>query len=271
LAAQARRGRGTRRLGAIANGAFQTLVYLYLLAPILIVIPVSFSSATYLVFPPRGFSLRWYANFLSLRELTDALALSARLALAVTLASATIGTMAAFALVRHRVPGKDLLRTLFMSPMVMPGVVLGIGFLIYFSRTRLIHTFWSLFFAHLVVTLPYVIRTVSASLHGFPRPLEEAAASLGARPLSVFWTVTLPLVKPGVMAGAIFAFIISFDELIISIFLTGPRLSTLPVQIYNYIEFTSDPTLAAISVILILLTVAAVSVVERFVGFTRFS
>jgi len=234
------------------------------------VIPVSFSSATYLVFPPRGFSLRWYANFFSLRELTDALVLSTRLAAAVALASTTIGTMAAFALVRHRVFGRELLRTLFMSPMVMPGVVLGIGLLIYFSRIRLIHTFGSLFFAHLVVTLPYVIRTVSATLQGFPRELEEAAASLGGTPFTVFRTVTLPILKPGVMAGAIFAFIISFDELVISMFLTGPRLSTLPVEIYNYIEFTSDPTLAAISVVLILLTVAAVSLVERYVGFAHF-
>lgn len=258
------------RLGRFVNATFQTIVYLYLLAPILIVIPVSFSEASYLVFPPRGFSWRWYVNFFSLRELTDALALSARLAASVTAASTVIGTMAAFALVRYRFTGRDLLRTIFLSPMVLPGVVLGIGFLIFFSRTRLIHSFWSLFFAHLVVTLPYVIRTVSATLQGFPRVLEEAAASLGAPPWTGFRTVTLPVIKPGIMAGAIFAFIISFDELIISIFLTGPRLSTLPVQIYNYIEFTSDPTIAAISVILILLTTGAVTLLERFVGFSRF-
>jgi putative spermidine/putrescine transport system permease protein len=247
---------------------FQGLVYVYLLAPILIVIPVSFSSATYLVFPPRGFSLRWYANFFSLRELTDALALSVRLALAVTVAATTIGTMAAFALVRYRVPCRNAVRTVLMSPMVLPGVVLGIGFLIFFSRMRAIHTFGSLFLAHLMVTLPYVIRTVSATLVGFPRVLEEAGASLGASPLSVFRTVTLPIAKPGILAGAIFAFIVSFDELVISIFLTGPKLSTLPVEIYNYIEFTSDPTIAAISAILVVLTVTAVSLLERFVGFS---
>ena len=246
---------------------FQALTYLYLLAPILIVIPVSFSSATYLVFPPRGFSLRWYVNFFSLRELTDALLLSVRLAIAVTGAATVIGTMAAFALVRYHVPFRNGVRTLLMSPMVLPGVVLGIGFLIFFTRTRIIHTFWSLWLAHVIVALPYVIRTVSATLFNFPRVLEEAGASLGASPLSVFRTVTLPIAKPGIMAGAIFAFIVSFDELVISIFLTGPRLSTLPVEIYNYLEFTSDPTLAAISVILIILTVTAVALLERFVGF----
>jgi len=246
---------------------FQALTYLYLLAPILIVIPVSFSNATYLVFPPRGFSLRWYVNFFSLRELTDALLLSVRLAVAVTGAATVIGTMAAFALVRYHVLFRNSVRTLLMSPMVLPGVVLGIGFLIFFTRTRIIHTFWSLWLAHVIVALPYVVRTVSATLVNFPRVLEEAGASLGASPVAVFRTVTLPIAKPGIMAGAIFAFIVSFDELVISIFLTGPRLSTLPVEIYNYLEFTSDPTLAAISVILILLTVMAVALLERFVGF----
>jgi putative spermidine/putrescine transport system permease protein len=257
-------------IGRIARVTCQGLIYLYLLAPILIVIPVSFSSATYFVFPPPGFSLRWYANFFSLRELTEALGLSVRLAVAVMLASTIIGTMAAFGLSRYRFLGRELFRTLFMSPMVMPGVVLGIAFLIYFNRVGLMHTFGSLFLAHLVVTLPYVIRTVSATLQGFPRVLEEAAGSLGASPLTVFRTVTLPIVKPGVMAGAVFAFIVSFDELVIAMFLTGAQLSTLPVQIYNYIEFTSDPTIAAISVILILLTTAAVTLLERFVGFSRF-
>ncbi len=250
--------------------ALRALIYLYLLAPILIVIPVSFSASAFIVFPPQGFSLRWYHNFFSSRELTESLWLSIRLAFSVTCVSTLIGTMTSLALVRYRFWGKETLRSVFMAPMILPGVVLGIAFLIYFSRTPLSHTFWSLFFAHLVVTIPYVIWTMSAALQGFDRVLEEAAASLGARPLTAFRTVTLPLLKPGVIAGAIFAFVTSFDELAISIFLTGPRLSTLPVQIYNYIEFTSDPTIAAISVVLILFTIAIVLITGRFVGFARF-
>ena len=115
-----------------------------------------------------------------------------------------------------------------------------------------------------------MIRTVSATLEGVDRRVEEAAASLGAPPVTMFRTVTLPLIKPGIIAGAIFAFITSFDELVVSLFLTGPRLSTLPVQIYNYIEFASDPTIAAISVLLIVFTTGVVLLVERVVGFTRF-
>jgi putative spermidine/putrescine transport system permease protein len=258
-------GAGGRRLLTAANA----MIYLYLLAPILIVVPVSFSAAAFVVFPPRGLSLRWYANFLQSRELTEALWLSVRLGVTVMGAATVVGTMAALALVRYRVPGRELIRTFLMAPIVLPGVVLGIALLIFLARTPLAQTFGALFAAHLVVALPYVVRTVSASLEGLDRRVEEAAASLGAPPLLVFWTVTLPLVKPGVIAGAIFAFITSFDELVVSLFLTGPRLSTLPVQIYNYIEFASDPTIAAISVLLIALTTLAVLVVERAIGFTR--
>jgi putative spermidine/putrescine transport system permease protein len=259
-------GRGGRRL----LGAMNALIYLYLLAPILIVVPVSFSAAAFVVFPPRGLSLRWYANFLTSRELTEALWLSVRLAVTVTLAATVTGTLAALALTRYRLPGREAIRTFLMAPIVLPGIVLGIALLIFLNRTPLAQTFGGLFAAHLVVALPYVVRTVAATLEGSDRIVEEAAASLGAPPLAVFWTVTLPLIKPGVIAGATFAFITSFDELVVSLFLTGPRLSTLPVQIYNYIEFASDPTIAAISVLLIAFTTAVVLLVERVVGFTRF-
>ena len=259
-------GRGGRRL----LGATNALIYLYLLAPILIVVPVSFSAAAFVVFPPRGLSLRWYANFLTSRELTEALWLSVRLGVAVTLAATVAGTLAALALTRYRLPGREAIRTFLMAPIVLPGIVLGIALLIFLNRTPLAQSFGGLFAAHLVVALPYVVRTVAATLEGFDRIVEEAAASLGAPPLAAFWTVTLPLIKPGVIAGATFAFITSFDELVVSLFLTGPRLSTLPVQIYNYIEFASDPTIAAISVLLIVFTTAVVLLVERVVGFTRF-
>ena len=232
--------------------------------------PVSFSAAAFVVFPPRGLSLRWYVNFLTSRELTEALWLSVRLGVAVTLAATVAGTLAALALTRYRLPGREAIRTFLMAPIVLPGIVLGIALLIFLNRTPLAQSFGGLFAAHLVVALPYVVRTVAATLEGFDRIVEEAAASLGAPPLAAFWTVTLPLIKPGVIAGATFAFITSFDELVVSLFLTGPRLSTLPVQIYNYIEFASDPTIAAISVLLIVFTTAVVLLVERVVGFTRF-
>jgi len=176
-------------------GAANALIYLYLLAPILIVIPVSFSAAAFVVFPPRGFSLRWYVNFFQSRELTEAFELSLRLAVTVTLTATIAGTLAALALVRYRLPGRELIRTCLMAPVVLPGVVLGIALLIFLNRTPLALSFGGLFAAHLVVTLPYVIRTVSATLEGLDRRVEEAAASLGAPPVTLFRTVTLPLIK----------------------------------------------------------------------------
>jgi len=259
-----------RRLRKLIFPVFVLAVYLFLLAPILMIIPVSFSKAAFIVFPPRGLSLRWYENFLMTPALTDALLLSLRLGVSVTFATTTLGTLTSAALVRYRFFGQQGLRNLIVAPMVLPAVVLGLGFLIFFNRVHLFLTFWSLFLAHSLVTLPYVVRTVTATMQGFEMALEEAAASLGANPFRMFLTVTLPLIKPGVIAGAIFAFITSFDEFVISLFLSGPRLSTLPVEIYNYIEFTSDPTIAAISVVLIVFTVSIVLIMERFIGFTRF-
>lgn len=246
------------------------LVYLFILAPILVVIPVSFSEKEYLVFPPQGFTFRWYVNFFATRELADSLWLSIHLAAWTTAISLVLGTMVALALVRYRYPGRQALREFFLTPIVMPRLVLGIAFLMFLSQTVLSGRFGGLLVAHVVVAFPYVVRTVSASLVGFERTLEEAASSLGAAPLTVFRTVTLPLLKPGIMAGAIFAYVTSFDELVMTLFLAGPRLTTLPVQIFNYLEYTSDPTIAAISVILIVFTAAAVLITERIVGFSRF-
>ena len=250
--------------------AFNALVYLFILAPILVVIPVSFSEKEYLVFPPQGFSLRWYVNFFSTRELADSLWLSLHLAGWTTAISTVLGTMVALALVRYRYPGRRLLREFFLTPIVMPRLVLGIAFLMFLSKTIFSGRFGGLLIAHVVVAFPYVIRTVSASLVGFDRALEEAGASLGAAPLTVFRTITLPLLKPGIMAGAIFAYVTSFDELVMTLFLAGPRLTTLPVQIFNYLEYTSDPTIAAISVVLIAITTGAVLITERIVGFSQF-
>jgi putative spermidine/putrescine transport system permease protein len=246
------------------------VILLYMLAPILVIIPVSFGTQQYVVFPPTGFTLRWYEHFFTSPELVDSLFLSIRLAVLATVLATILGTMAAVALVRYRVPGREALRAFFMSPIVVPGLVLGIAMLMFFSKTFLRSSFWALLLAHITVIMPYVIRTVSASLVGVDRTLEQAAESLGAPPFVAFRTVTLPLLKPGLIAASILAFVQSFDELVMSLFLTGPRVSTLPVQIFHYLEYNSDPTIAAISVVLILFSTTLVLLTERFVGFSQF-
>lgn len=247
------------------------LIYLFLVAPILIIIPASFSGTESITLVPGTLSLRWYRHFFETPELVSSLLLSLRLAASTTVAACVLGTMAAMAMARHRFPGRDWLRAFLMAPMIIPGIVLGIALLMFFSKTLLAGTFIALLIAHVIIALPYVIRTVTATLAGLDQMIPQAAMSLGATPFVAFRTITLPLLKGGIVAGAIFAFITSFDEFVVSVFLTGPRLTPLPVQIFTYLEFTSDPTIAAISVILIALTTVVVLATERVAGFGQFA
>jgi putative spermidine/putrescine transport system permease protein len=269
--AGARRRRRSRRLGARAVlGAANAAICLFLLAPIAVVIIASFSERQYLVFPPAGFSLRWYSQFFASHEFVDALTLSIQLGLLTTVISSVIGLLASLALVSLRFRGVEVLRAVFASPLMVPGIVVGIAMLIFFNRIRMGNTFASLLLAHVALTLPYVIRIVSAGLQSFDHSLEEAARGLGASRVRALLDVTLPLIKGSLMAAGVFAFIISFDEVVVTLFLAGPRMTTLPVAIYTYIEYTSDPSIAAISTILVVLTVGAVLLIDRTAGFTRF-
>jgi putative spermidine/putrescine transport system permease protein len=266
-----RRRRRPRHLGPRAVlWAINVAICLFLLAPIVVVIVASFSDRPYLVFPPRGFSLRWYSQFFASHEFVDALILSLQLGLLTTLVSGVIGLLAALGLTSLRFRGVEILRGVFASPLMVPGIVVGIAMLMYFNRIRLGNTFASLLLAHVALTLPYVIRIVSAGLQSFDHALEEAARGLGATRARALRDVTLPLIKGSLMAAGAFAFIISFDEVVVTLFLAGPRMTTLPVAIYTYIEYTSDPSIAAISTILVVLTVGAVLLIDRTAGFTRF-
>jgi putative spermidine/putrescine transport system permease protein len=247
--------------------AVNVLIYLFILSPILITIPASFNDSVLVAAVPQHLSLRWSRNFLATPELVGAMGLSFRLATVSTVFALVLGTLAALALVRFRFPGRNTARALVMSPMVIPGLILGLALLIFFTRVGLAGSFTSLVLAHVVVALPYSIRMLTAGLQGMDSALVEAAMSLGARPTVAFRTVTLPLLKSAMLASAIFAFVTSLDELVVTLFLTGPRLSTLPVEMYNYIEVTSDPTIAAISVLLIVFTSALVLALEKLIGF----
>ncbi|MDI6870584.1 MAG: ABC transporter permease [Bacillota bacterium] len=246
-----------RRLGEGLSQVLQNLlialIYAFLLAPIIVVVIVSFSESAYLVFPPKALSLRWYVAFFSDSDFVRALKNSLMVGATTALISSTLGILASIGLVKYKFRFRDLLNSLFLSPLTFPAIVLGIAMVVFYAKVKLSGTFWSLVCAHVVLTVPYVIRTVSASLYGFDNVLLEAAANLGASPFTAFRRVMLPLIKAGVIAGAIFAFIISFDELVVTLFIAGPRMTTLPIKIFNYIEYTSDPTVAAISSILIVI------------------
>ena len=257
------------RRGRILLGLVNATIYAFLLAPILVVIVVSFGDAAYLRFPPQRLSLRWYTDLGEHPDFVRSFWLSLGLAATTTAVAGVVGTLGAFALVRHRFPGRDLLGALVMAPAALPGLVTGIALLQFFSLFRTEPSFWRLVIGHVVVTLPYVVRSVAAVLAGLDRSLEEAAKGLGAGPFTVARLVTLPLIKPGVIAGAVFTFILSFDNVVVSIFLTTPRLVPLPIQIYNYVESSAKPIIASISTLQIAVIVAMLVVAERVVGFSR--
>jgi len=255
-------------LGTAAS-VLSILVYVFLLAPLVVVVLASFNSADFLSFPPRGFSLRWYRALWESEVWGDSFRLSVLLTAVVTPLSLLIGTLAAYALVRYSFPGKALVATLMMAPLVMPQIVLGIALLNYFSLLGLIDSLTGLMLGHLVVTLPFTVRLVSISVHNLDPALERAAQNLGATPLQTFWRVTLPLLRPGIVAGAIFAAIISFGELAVTLLIAGARTTTLPLRIFNYTEYNFDPTINAVSTIFVVLALVLIIALDRLIGLVR--
>jgi len=259
-----------RRLtGATAVKLLSVAVYVFLLAPLVVVVLASFNSADFLSFPPRGFSLRWYRALWESEVWGDSFRLSLLLTAVVTPLALIIGTLAAYALVRYSFPGKGAIATLVMAPLVMPQIVLGIALLNYMSGLGLVGSLTGLILGHLVVTLPFTVRLVSISVHNLDPALERAAENLGATPLQTFWRVTLPLLRPGIVAGAIFAAIISFGELAVTLLIAGARTTTLPLRIFNYTEYNFDPTINAVSTIFVVLALVLIVALDRLIGLVR--
>lgn len=257
-----RRGAGTWVLSGVV-----TLVYLYLLAPIAIVVLSAFNAGDYLRFPPQGFSLRWFVRFAQSESFVQAFWFSLRLAVYATIASTVLGTMASLFIVRYARRARDALRLLMVAPLQFPAILTGIALLIFFYATGMgTRGMRPLFIGHTLVALPYVFLTVSTVLVGFNRSLEEAARSLGAGPLVAFRRITLPLIKGGIISGALFAFITSFDQFPISLLLISVGNTTLPIALFDYLRFSFEPTAAAVSTVSVLLSVAIVLLIQRLVG-----
>jgi len=244
-------------------------MFAFLLAPLIVVLPISFSGDAYMMFPPTSWSAKWYGAIFADAKMMAAFRTSLLLATVVTVLSLLIALPAAFVLVRIKPPGSALLASLFTAPLLLPTIVLGLAILIVFAAYGLLSTFPGLVVAHLVVTLPYAVRVLSTALATLPIAAEEAAATLGASPLTVFWRVTLPMMRPGLVGATALCFLVSFDEVVLSLFLTGPRLSTLPVEMYHHVEQRADPLVASLSVLLVVLTLAVVLVVDWTAGLAR--
>ena len=227
------------------------LVLLFLILPVLVIIPLSFNSGTFLVYPLQGFSLRWYADFFNSAEWMRSLTNSMIVAPAATVLAMVFGTLASIGLTRGEFRGKALVMSLLISPMVVPVVIIGVASYLFFAPLGLGNSYLSLILVHAVLGVPFVIITVSATLQGFNYNLVRAAASLGAPPLTAFFKVTLPLIAPGVISGALFAFATSFDEVVVTLFLAGPEQATLPRQMFSGIRENLSPTIAAAATLLI--------------------
>lgn len=251
-------------LPALLVGAFAAAAVLYLIAPIVVVVITSFTSTGYLVFPPRGFSLRWYANIGKNPEFIEGFVTSLALAACTVAIVCVTGIAAAIGL--HRSSGflGRALAQLFLSPLVLPAVVFGVGYLVVLQRAGYLGTFAGALLAHCILTTPFLVRSVGAGLAELDPVYQDAAGSLGADPLRTFWHVTLPLIRSSVLVGAILAFIVSFDEAVVTLFLVGPHFNTLPVRIFTYIQYSDDPTIAAISTALIVISMFALFLVSRF-------
>ena len=261
---------GTRGFIGMLVRAFNLLVYLFLLAPIIVVIVASFNSSARLSLPLEGVSLQWYRAFLANRELLEALRLSTVVALVTTALALPLGLLAALAIDRYRFPGRDALSAFFLSPLVIPGVVLGIGVLIFYAAVGLPINVWGFVLTHVLISAPYVVRTTLASLARFDRSLEEASMSLGADDLRTKVAVTLPAIRPGLLAGGIFAFMTSFDNVPVSVFLATPRMMPLPVKMYADLDSHGlDPVFTAVSTVLIVATLGLTLLLDRHVGLDR--
>jgi putative spermidine/putrescine transport system permease protein len=243
----------------------------FLLIPLLIIIAVSVTETEYLAFPPVGFTLRWYAAFLSDAEYITPLMTSGVLALLSTVVALILGVPAALALERSRLNGRRLLSALFLSPLILPGIVVGAGVLQLASQIGWSRSFMALLVGHVAIITPYIVRTTLASLADIGPSTEEAARDLGATATEAFFYVTLPTIKPGVIAGALFAAIISWVNVEVSIFNTTADLMTLPVKLFNDVQFQLGPIISAVSAATIFLAVIIVVVVDLAFGLDRFA
>jgi putative spermidine/putrescine transport system permease protein len=255
--------------GRAVRGTAAAIAFVLIIVPIAIVVVTAFSPLDYFEFPPRSLSLRWFVEFFHLENMRNAFALSLELALVAATLATLLGTMGALFLARRRGFVAGLLQSLFLAPLVFPTIILGVALLLLYKTVGM-PVFPGLLLAHAIVGMPYAFRTVLASAQSLDPSLEEAGQSLGADPLRTLVLVTLPLIWQGVLSGWLFAFIVSFGELNTALFLTGPGITTLPIEIFSYLQFQgSQLVIAAASTLQIALIVVMVAGIERIVGIGR--
>jgi putative spermidine/putrescine transport system permease protein len=243
----------------------------YLLAPLVVIAGVSFNGGNVLAFPPRNISLKWYAEFLHDATYVESIVNSTKLALAATFGALLLGIPTAAALTRRNFAGAGTLTAFFMSPLIVPHVVLGVAILQLSAALGIARSTAVLVAAHVVLVLPYVIRMVLGAYESLDRRLEDASADLGASPGVTFVKITLPLIRPSIVAAALFAFVVSWTNVELSIFNAGPAFALTPLKIFNYVQYTVDPLIAAVSASTVYMAVVLVIAIDLLVGIDQFA
>ncbi len=252
------------------NAAYAIAVLFFLVAPLIVIIPLSFNAEPYFSFTtkmltlnPEGFSLRWYQDIVENPQWLQAIGNSLIIAICATALSTVLGTLAALGLARSNMPFRDLIMAILISPLVVPIIIAAAGMYFFYSSIGLAQTHLGIILAHTTLGTPFVVITMTATLSGFDRNLIKAASSLGADPLTTFMRVTLPLVAPGMISGALFAFAASFDEVVTVLFLGGPDQRTIPRQMWSGIREQISPTILAVAVLLIIVSSLLLLTVEK--------
>lgn len=246
--------------------AIALLALAFLLLPLVVIVGASLTQTEYLAFPPQGLTLRWYETVLADPSYMNSFGTSTLLALIATLCAIVLAVPSALAIARNRFIGRGAFSALLMSPLVLPHLVLGAALLQFGTMIGLVRSFEALLVGHVVIVTPYVLRTVLPLLSSDQLAHEEASRDLGAGPVETFFRVTLPAIRPGIVSGGIFAFITSFINVELSIFNTTSTLNTIPVQLFNYVQYSVDPSIAAVSAVTIIAAALAIIAIDRTIG-----
>jgi putative spermidine/putrescine transport system permease protein len=275
MASTAARAPWQQRLGRFALHGMAGLALGYILLPLIFVIWLAFFLQEIPSFPPEGYTLKWFGKITENSSFVKGFSLSLQVGLLATLIGIVIAVPASLMLARRRLPFHGVLNQLLLLPLIVPGIVMGTSIYVFHIETEMatglpaLGSFAGLVAGHTLIVIPWTVRLVTASLAGFDRTVEEAAQNLGATPFVTFWRVTLPAIRPGIVAAALFGFVMSFGNLEMSLFLVGPGRTTLPIAILQYLEWKIDPVVAAVSVVQISIIGFAMVVTDRFVKLAR--
>lgn len=257
-------------MSRLSSWVILSLTLVFLIGPFLIIIAAALSAGNSLAFPPQGLSLKWFIKVFSVESFRMSFGVSMFLAVFGTISALALGIPASYALTRYKIPGAEAIRLIVSSPIIVPGIIVGLALLRYMVIPTGISVFLALFLAHTALVLPYAVRVVSSSMQNLRVDMEEAALILGCTRFQAVRMVVLPNIRGGILAAFILGFVTSFNQVPVSLFLSGPGVRTLPIDMISYMEINYDPSVAALAALLAFLSIAIILAAERFLGFSKY-